>query len=151
MNQLTQLYSYLKQLAERDPLVNLVTKSNDMDLKKEILTPIVAISVSSGGFTNGQTIKFNVELSCFSQRDINKDLTNNDFWGNDNEVDNHNTCIAILNRMWSKMYADFEDNNITASENPSFELGTFEGAKLLDGANMTFEVEMPNATISLCQ
>jgi hypothetical protein len=151
MNQLTQLYGYLKQLAEADTLVNHVTKSNAMNVDKEILTPVVAINISSGGFTNGSTLTFSVELSAFSQRDINKEIVDDDFWGNDNEVDNQNTCIAILNRMWTKMYLDFEDNNITASENPSFEIGSFEGMKLLDGARLTFEVEIPNTTISLCQ
>jgi hypothetical protein len=151
MNQLTQLYSYLKQLADADPLVNDVTRMDAMDFDKEVITPIVAIQISSGGFTNGATIKYDVELSALSQRDINKEIIVDKFWGNDNEVDNKNTCTAILNRMWSKMYVDFEDNNITASENPRFEIGTLEGVKLLDGVKISFEVEMPNTTISLCQ
>jgi len=49
------------------------------------------------------------------------------------------------------LYIDFEENNITASENPSFELGSFEAPKLLDGARLTFSVEVPNTTINLCQ
>ena len=151
MNQLTQLYTYLKKLADADSLVNYVTKSNAMDVNKEIITPVVAINITSGGFTNGSTVKFNIELACFSQRDITKDLIEDEFWGNDNEVDNHNTCIAILNRMWNTMYVDFENNNITSSKNPNFELGSFDGLKLLDGARLTFEVEMPNTDISLCQ
>jgi hypothetical protein len=52
--------------------------------------------------------------------------------------------------MWLKMYTDFEDNNITSSENPSFELGSYEGSKLLDGARLTFTVEVPNTIINLC-
>ena len=66
-------------------------------------------------------------------------------------VDNHNLCIAVLNRMWSNMYRDFERNDMTASENPSFELGSMEAPKLLDGARLTFTVEVPNTVISLCQ
>jgi hypothetical protein len=49
------------------------------------------------------------------------------------------------------MYTDFEQNNITSSENPAFELGSFEGAKLVDGARLTFIVEVPNTELSLCQ
>lgn len=151
MNQLTQLYYYLKSLAESDPLVNSVLKTVDIDLKKEVIYPLVNINITSGGFTNGQTILFNIELSCFNQRDINKEINTDDFWGQDNEVDNHNLAIGVLNRMWLKMYTEFEDNNITAVENPSFELGSFEGAKLVDGARLTITVETPNTTISLCQ
>lgn len=149
MNQLTELYNYLKQLAESDNQVNKVTKVND--LAKETLFPLVNIIIESGGFTNGSTVNFNVELSCFDIRDINKEVSTDNFWGNDNEVDNHNLAIAVLNRMWLKMYTDFESNNITASENPTFELGSFEAPKLLDGARLTFTVEVPNTILSLCQ
>lgn len=151
MNQLTQLYLYLKQLAEEDDLVNSVMKTVDIDLKKEIMFPLVNINIISGSFTNGSTVQFNIELACFNQRDINKEINTDDFWGQDNEVDNHNLCVAVLNRMWLNMYTDFEQNNITSSENPTFELGSFEGAKLVDGARLTFTVEVPNTELSLCQ
>lgn len=151
MNQLTQLYLYLKQLAEADDLVNSVMKTVDIDLKKEVMFPLVNINIVSGSFTNGSTVQFNIELACFNQRDINKEINTDDFWGQDNEVDNHNLCVAVLNRMWLNMYTDFEQNNITSSENPTFELGSFEGAKLVDGARLTFTVEVPNTELSLCQ
>ena len=151
MNQLTQLYLYLKQLAEADDLVNSVMKTVDIDLKKEVMFPLVNINIVSGSFTNGSTVQFNIELACFNQRDINKEINTDDFWGQDNEVDNHNLCVAVLNRMWLKMYTDFEQNNITSSDNPTFELGSFEGAKLVDGARLTFTVEVPNTELSLCQ
>lgn len=151
MNQLTQLYLYLKQLAEADDLVNSVMKTVDIDLKKEAMFPLVNINIISGSFTNGSTVQFNIELACFNQRDINKEINTDDFWGQDNEVDNHNLCVAVLNRMWLNMYTDFEQNNITSSENPTFELGSFEGAKLVDGARLTFTVEVPNTELSLCQ
>ena len=148
MNQLTQLYNYIKTLAEADSLVNKVTRKND--LAKETLFPLVNVIIESGAFTNGSTVNFNVEISCFDIRDINKEINTDDFWQNDNEVDNHNLAIAVLNRMWLKMYIDFEDNNITSSENPTFELGSFEAPKLLDGARLTFTVEVPNTIINLC-
>lgn len=151
MNQLTQLYLYLKQLADADDLVNSVIKTVDIDLKKEVMFPLVNINIISGSFTNGSTVQFNIELACFNQRDINKEINTDDFWGQDNEVDNHNLCVAVLNRMWLNMYTDFEQNNITSSENPTFELGSFEGAKLVDGARLTFTVEVPNTELSLCQ
>ena len=151
MNQLTQLYLYLKQLAEADDLVNSVMKTIDIDLKKEVMFPLVNINIVSGSFTNGSTVQFNIELACFNQRDINKEINTDDFWGQDNEVDNHNLCVAVLNRMWLNMYTDFEQNNITSSENPTFELGSFDGAKLVDGARLTFTVEVPNTELSLCQ
>lgn len=153
MNQLTQLYEYVKQLAEADEFVNTILKQdfNDIELKKEIIFPLLNVRIITGSFTNGQTINFNIQIGVFDVRDINKEIETDIFWGNDNEVDNHNLCIAVLNRLWTKMYRDFEENNITASENPSFELGYFERAKLLDGVILSFDVEVPNTTINLCQ
>ena len=149
MNQLSQLYKYLYELADADTQVNKVLKTPD--LAKETIFPLVNIMIESGGFTNGSTINFNIELSCFNIRDINKEIQTDDYWQQDNELDNHNLAIAVLNRMWLKMYTDFEDNNITSSENPTFELGSLEGSKLLDGARLTFTVEVPNIELSLCQ
>lgn len=151
MNQLTQLYLYLKQLADSDDLVNKTTKDVNFEFIKELMTPVVNINISTGAFTNGSTVNFDIELSCMNQRDINKEINTDDFWGQDNEVDNHNLAIGVLNRMWLKMYTDFEQNNITSSENPPFELGSLEGHKLLDGARLTFTVEVPNTELSLCQ
>jgi len=152
MNQLTQLYEYIKQLAEADPLINTILKVdfNDIDLKKEIVFPLLNVRIITGGFTTGPTIRLNVQIGVFDIRDINKEIRTDIFWGQDNEVDNHNMGIAVLNRLWSKMLRDFQENNITASENPNFELGFFERAKLLDGVIITFDVEVPNTTISLC-
>ena len=99
MNQLTELYRYIKQLAEADSQVNKVTKKQD--LAKETIFPLVNVIIESGGFTNGSTVNFNVELSCFDIRNINKEIQTDDFWGNDNEVDNHNLAIAVLNRLWN--------------------------------------------------
>ncbi len=149
MNQLSELYKYFKQLADADDLVNKVMKS--ADLNKETIFPLVNIDIQGGAFTNGSTINFNVELSCFNIRDINKEVITDDFWGQDDEVDNHNLALAVLNRIWLTMWTDFEKTNLTASENPTFELGSFEGSKLLDGARLTFTVETPNTIIDLCQ
>lgn len=153
MNHLTELYSYIKLLAEADSFVNTITKDdfNDIDLKKEIIFPLLNVRIITGSFSNGQTINFNVQIGVFDIRDINKEIQTDDFWGQDNEVDNHNMAIAVLNRLWSNMLRDFAENNITASENPTFELGFFERAKLMDGVILSFDVEMPNTTISLCQ
>ena len=149
MNQLSELYKYFKQLADADDLVNKVMKS--ADLNKETIFPLVNIDIQGGAFTNGSTINFNVELSCFNIRDMNKEVITDDFWGQDDEVDNHNLALAVLNRIWLTMWTDFEKTNLTASENPTFELGSFEGSKLLDGARLTFTVETPNTIIDLCQ
>ena len=152
MNHYTQLLYYIKQLAESDEYINTVTNSPDdsIDLDKGNIFPLLNVDVVSGSFTNGQTVKFNVEIVCLDIRDINKELRTDKFWGQDNEVDNYNDTLAALNRLWTSMYRDFEDNNITASENPQLEIITYSNVNLLDGWKLTFEVEMPNTTLNLC-
>lgn len=152
MNHLSQLYTYIKQIAEEDINVNHVTKGNisEVDLDKIIIPTVINININSGSFTNGNTINFTVELVCLAQRNINKEVRTDDFWGQDNEVDNLNETHAILNRMWLKMYRDFDKNNITASENPTLTAIIFGTAKLMDGWLLQFDVEMPNDKISLC-
>jgi len=153
MNQYTELLYYIKSLAEADPLVNTVTKGDfaKLDLKKKTVFPLVHINITDAGFTNGSVLLFGVQIGVFDIRDINKEVQTDNFWEQDNEVDNMNTTLAILNRMWLKMYTDFEKKNITASENPPLEPQEFTRGNLLDGWIMTFQVEVPNTTISLCE
>jgi len=153
MNQYSELLYYIKSLADADALVNTVTQGDFevLDLDKANIFPLVHISITDSGFTNGQTVKFSLQVGCFAVRDINKEIRTNKFWEQDNEVDNHNETHAVLNRMWLKMYTDFELNNITASENPTLEIQSFVRGNTLDGWILSFEVEMPNTTISLCE
>jgi len=153
MNQYTQLLYYIKYLAVSDALVNTVTKGDFdlLDLDKANIFPLVHINIISAGFTNGQTLKFSLQIGCFDIRDINKEVRTDKYWEQDNEVDNHNETLAILNRMWLKMYTDFELNNITASENPTLDIQSFVRSNTLDGWILNFDVEMPNVTISLCE
>jgi flagellar basal body P-ring protein FlgI len=153
MNHYTQLLYYIKQLAESDSLVNHVTQGNisEVDVDKMIVPTLVNVTVTGGSFTNGSTVNLDVEIACLAQRDINKEVRTDDFWLQDNEVDNMNETLAILNRLWLTMYKDFEKNNITASENPTLSPIIYGTAKILDGWVLTFTVEMPNTTINLCQ
>ena len=152
MNQYSELLYYIKSLADADELVNTITKGDfeKVDLDKKNIFPLVHINITDGGFTNGSVVRFGVQIGAFDIRDINKELQTDKFFEQDNEVDNHNLTFAILNRMWLQMYVDFEKNNITASENPSLEIQTFTRGNLLDGWILTFEVEVPNTTINLC-
>jgi hypothetical protein len=153
MNQYSQLLNYLKSLADDDVFINTVTKGDwaKQELNKNIKFPQCHINVTDANFNNGSTIVFGVQIGVFDIRDISKENTTDVFWEQDNEVDNHNETLASLNRMWLIMLTDFEKTNITASENPTLEIVSFEKANILDGWILTFQVEVPNTTINLCQ
>ena len=92
MNHYSQLLNYIKELGEDDFFVNTITQGdfNDIDLDKGQLHPLLHIQVNSGNFTTEQTILFNIQIGCFDLREINKEIVEDRFWKQDNEVDNLN-------------------------------------------------------------
>jgi len=150
MNQYTQLLQYIKTLGEADDFISTITKGEDVDINKGNIFPLLHVDIVTGSFTNGQTVTFDVELSCLDIRDVSSEISTDKFWEQDNEVDYHNLTLAVLNRLWTKMYRDFAENNITASENPALQKVTDSEKNRLDGWTLSFTVEMPNTTIALC-
>ena len=153
MNHYSQVLEYLKGLAEQDSFVNTVTQSDmaDIDLYKANIFNLLHIDVLTANFTNGQTIKFDVEVFSGQLRDSNKQDDGSKFWNQDNEIDNLNESLAVLNRIWFKLLIDFEDNNIRVDESAVLSQRTEWGINLIDGWLMTFSIELPNTTINLCQ
>ena len=150
MNQYTQLIYYIKQLADGDNYINTVTKGDNIELDKITIFPLLHIDINNATFPSEGTISFSVELTCWAIRDINNEVSTSRLWGQDNEVDNLNETLAALNRIWRIMNRGFVEHNITASDNPTLEAGVFKGKNLLDGWQMSFDVEMPNVTLDLC-
>ena len=152
MNHYSQILNYLKTLAEQDSFVNTVTQGDmsDVDINKMNVFNLVHIDVLTAGFTNGQTITFDVEILSGQIRDSNKQDEGVKFWNQDNEVDNLNETMAVLNRMWFKMLIDIEEQNIRVTETADLNQVTEWNKNLIDGWLMTFTIELPNTTISLC-
>jgi hypothetical protein len=152
MNHYTELLYFIKGLADSDPLVNSVTQGDfdRLDLDKMTIFPLVHISIGDAQFSNGTTVSFDIQLGAHSIRDINKEIRTDNFWLQDNEVDNLNEMLAVLNRLWSKIYRGFSDKDITTTENPTLQQTLDEGTNFLDGWILSFNVQMPNTTMSLC-
>ena len=150
MNQYSQLLYYIKQLAEQDNYINTVVKGGE-DFDKANIYPIINVVIDNANFPSDAVVSFDVILECTDIRDINKEIVNDKFEHNDNEIDNHNNTFATLNRIWKIMKRDFNSNNITASENPSLSKITYEQKNLVDGWELSFTVQMPNTTLDLCQ
>ena len=137
MNSYTQLLNYIKTLGDADIFVNTITKTGEVDLDqyKGNVFPILDISIVNGSFPSTAVIRYTIELTCVDLRDINKEVVNEKFYENDNEVDNHNETLAVLSRIWLNMIKDFADNNITASEAPTFDkIHTKELTYMTDGS-----------------
>ena len=152
MNQYSELLYYLKGLAEADDFIHTITQglTSDFDLDKGNIFPILNIDVLNAGFTTGQMISFDVEVACMDIRDNNKEPITDKFWKQDNEVDNLNEMLASLNRIFFKMLQDIDGKNIRVDETASLTQVTEWNKNLVDGWLMTFTIELPNTTISLC-
>ena len=152
MNTYSQLLYYIKSLGDNDVFVNTVTQNvgADLDTYKGNIFPILNIDVTGSSYPAASLISYTIELTCINLRDINKTIDRDKFFSNDNEVDNMNECQAVLNRIWLYMLRDFANNNITASDNPSVSPIVFEGKNVYDGWTLTFDVEVPKTTISIC-
>jgi hypothetical protein len=152
MNQYSELLNYLKGLAEADLFINTTTQglTADVDLDKGNIFPLLNIDILEGGFTNGNTISFDVEIAALDIRDNNKETRTDKFNLQDNEIDNLNEMLATLNRMWLKMLQDTAEQNIRVDESANLISVKEWGKNLLDGWLMTFTIELPNTTISLC-
>ena len=152
LNQYTELLYYIQSLGQADVFVNTITQGefDKVDLDKANIFPLLHASITGASFTNGSTVVFNIQIGCFNVRETNKEINTDKYFDNDNEVDNMNETLAVLNRLWVNMYKNFQDNDITASENPTLEPSFEERTNLLDGWIMTFDAELPNTTLSLC-
>lgn len=151
MNQYSELITYLKELLERDPLVNTVTKGNlsDLDLNKMDISPLAHIMVTNPNFNNAQAITFDVELTVVDLVDENKEVNSDKFWNRTNETDVLNETLAVINRAYSMLLRDFEDKGFTAIQNAvAREVETINN---MIGWTLPFQVMMPNDTINLCQ
>lgn len=151
MNAYTQLLRHIKEIADGDSYITTVLHRlpEDFDWEKGNIFPILNVSALAGTFTSTSTIQFDVTLTCVDKRDINKEDVNDKFWSNDNEVDNHNSTLSAISNLWTKINRDYSRENITASDSPSITQIEFEGVNLMDGWEITFQVEMP-MEVSLC-
>ena len=151
MNAYSQLLRHIKSMADEDEYITTVLHRlpEDFDWEKGNIFPILNISALAGTFTSTSTIQFDVTLTCVDKRYINKEDVNDKFWSNDNEVDNHNSTLSAISNLWTRINRDYSRENITASDSPSITQIEFEGVNLMDGWEITFQVEMP-MSVSLC-
>tara|TARA_R110000803_G_scaffold131141_6_gene198435 strand:- start:7291 stop:7785 length:495 start_codon:yes stop_codon:yes gene_type:complete len=152
-NQRTALLYYIKAMGESDNYINTITKytEDEFDLDKITIYPLLNIDI--GDFilpSEGNTVIFNINLSCWNIRDINSEVNTDKFWGQDNLEDNLNGTFDSLNRITKKLIRDLDNNNITSVSDISGVKQIDKGVNLTDGYNCNFQVEMPNVTLDLC-
>lgn len=151
MNAYYELLRVIKTSLENNVNVNTVTQGDilEIDLNKKTIFPLAHVSVSSATFAEN-VIRFNVQVYAMDIRNIVKDIPADKFTGNDNEIDNLNTSLAVLRRTYNELAKDKYTQDITITGEPSLELFTESRGNLLDGWSMNLQVEVPDTIMSVC-
>lgn len=151
MNEFYLCVDLLKQRLQNNPLVNttIFARTEEKDLYKKNIFPIAHINPTSSPFTNSQVVQFTFEIGVFEQRDINKVDTQTKFEGNDNVIDNLNTCYAVLNDLISYLQLSNNDNLIELVAISNLQPLLFKDFNILDGWAVTLTLQVPNS-ISIC-
>lgn len=113
-----------------------------VNLKKQSLYPLANFVITDGTF-NGKIWTFQVELSCADIVDFNKEDTEDEFLGNDNEQDVLNTQLAVITKLLESLNrGDLHDDLYQLNGTPSIIPFTGRLGMLLAGWTVTFGVDI---------
>lgn len=103
MNGYYQILQVIKDALLNDNDVNTVTQGdiNEVDLNRKDIFNLAHIITNPATFTEN-TIRFNMSIVVCAIRDINKDINDDKFRNNDNEIDNLNTTLYVCRRLYNK-------------------------------------------------
>jgi len=150
MRSFYQAIDYIKQTLESAPLLNTITHGTDIiDNVKKNIFPLAHINILSSAVGAG-VVSFTFEVAVVDIRNISKVKGSDKFLGNDNELDNLNTCHAILNYMITKMRLQRNDNDIELINDPTLQPVLMAFTNALDGWKCDIEVSVPNDDFSVC-
>ena len=151
MREFYKVVDYLKTTLSNDINVHTVTHGlkSMMDIDKKNIFPLAHLQVTSSTVSNAMAT-FTFEIAVVDLRNISKKPVTNKFLGNDNELDNLNTCHAVLNRLVSILQNQNNNDNIQLVNIPTLQPIIFEDSNLLDGWRTDIELIIPNNEINVC-
>lgn len=145
-----QAIDYIKTTLESAPLLNTITHGTDIiDNVKKNIFPLAHINVLSSSIDSG-VVTFSFEVAIVDIRNFSKIKGKDKFLGNDNELDNLNTCHAIMNFMITKMRLQRNDLDIELINEPSLQPVFMAFTNALDGWICQIELSVPNNELSVC-
>jgi len=145
-----QAIEYIKTTLESAPLLNTITHGTDIiDNVKKNIFPLANINILSSSISGG-VVNFTFEVVVVDIRNMSKVNVKDKFLGNDNELDNLNTCHAILNYMITKMRMQRNENDIELQNDPSLQPILLAFTNALDGWKCDIEISVPNNDFGVC-
>lgn len=151
MREFYKVVDYLKTTLSNDINVHTITHGlrSMTDIDKKNIFPLVHLQVTSSTVSNSMAT-FIFEVAVVDLRNISKQPVTDKFLGNDNELDNLNTCHAVLNRLVSILQNQNNDYAIQLVNVPNLQPIIFEESNLLDGWRCDLELIIPNNEIIVC-
>lgn len=151
MREFYKVVDYLKTTLSNDINVHTITHGlrSMTDIDKKNIFPLVHLQVTSSTVSNSMAT-FIFEIAVVDLRNISKQPVTDKFLGNDNELDNLNTCHAVLNRLVSILQNQNNDYAIQLVNVPNLQPIIFEESNLLDGWRCDLELVIPNNEIVVC-
>lgn len=150
MNSFYIAIEFLKDLFLNDPLVHTVCHGSvsDIDLDKKTIYPLVHITVGETTYLQGY-IAHQFTVHCLDQRNISKVKNANKWIKNDNELDNLNTCAAVLSKVILNLKQQYNAQDIELNNEPALQPVEFAFTNTLDGWVTEISLKVPN-DISAC-
>lgn len=141
----------LKDILEADINVHTVTHGlrSLTDVNKQNIFPLAHLQVISST-TDNNAISFTFEVAVIDIRNISKEIPTDKFLSNDNELDNLNTCHAVINRLITTLKNTQNADSIEMTGIPNVQPIIFEDVNLVDGWRTEIELIIPNNEISIC-
>jgi len=151
MREFYKVVDYLKTTLSNDINVHTITHGlrSMTDIDKKNIFPLVHLQVTSSTVSNSMAT-FIFEVAVVDLRNISKQQVSDKFLGNDNELDNLNTCHAVLNRLVSILQNQNNNDGIQLVNVPTLQPIIFEESNLLDGWRCDLELIIPNNEIVVC-
>ena len=130
--------------------MNTITQGTDIiDNVKKNIFPLAHINILNAS-APGQSNTFTFEIAVLDIRNVSKVKSNNKFLGNDNEIDNLNTCHAIINYALTKMQLSRNQFDIEIENVSDLTPILLEFTNMLDGWKVDLTLSIPNNAMSVC-
>jgi hypothetical protein len=142
----------LKDLLLADLNVNTVTKGDitQVNLNKQDIFPLCHIMINNIS-EDGQTMTFNFSILAMDLVDVSKEPTTDIFRGNDNEMDVHNTQLAVLNKFIQQLRrGSTHREGYQVDGSTTFEAFKDNFGNQLAGWSVTFSLIVMN-NIDICE
>jgi hypothetical protein len=148
MNEFYKIIEFLKSTIDSNPLVNTITHGAPdlIDIDKKNIYPLVHLNVTQSQVLSGY-VSFDIEITSLDIRNVLKSNVRDKFLGNDNELDNLNTCHAILNHLITKLKLQYNDYDVELLNEPNLIPMLLQFSNQLDGWQTTLTLGIKNEVI----